>query len=129
LLWAVVAAPGTCCLLIQIAGPVIYPKGIHMDFNEAHQKSRRKTTKLKDLQITRVDLVDKGANPGAFVMIAKAADHELSHEAKPAEMQLWQVEAIAIAFTDAGATYGDALSAIMKHDPEAYQCYRRENYR
>ena len=100
-----------------------------MDFNEAFQKARRKTTKLKNLKITRVDLVDKGANPGAFVMIAKAAEPVPSHEEKPEAMQFSQIEAVASAFVGAGATYGDALSTIMTHDPEAYQCYRRENFR
>jgi len=107
-----------------------------MDFNEAFRKARRTTTKLKDLRITRVDLVDKGANLdrssglGSHVMICKRADAEPpSHEGAPEPMQMWQIERVAGAFVEAGADYGAAMATIMKHDPEAYACYRRENFR
>jgi hypothetical protein len=98
-----------------------------MLFNEIYK--RKSVTKLKELRITRVDLVDKGANPGAFIMIAKAADPEPSHEAQPPDaFEFWQIEAIASEFVAAGADYASALSTVMK-DQNAYQSYRRENFR
>lgn len=92
----------------------------------------QKPTKLKGLKVTRVALVDEGANPDAHVRFAKRNDPEAPETSQPAEPETGIVkriiEAIAKAFGIQPVEKGDAQTFSEAQKEQKWERVSREAY-
>ncbi len=79
--------------------------------------------KLKDLQVTKVDFVDAGANPEANVVLFKRKQEEAAAESKPQQKTGFLHSVIAAIAKSVGATEAQidaAMEEIAKSDAETF---------